>query len=80
MDWSDFFSGLASTGTSIATAVIGPTTPYALPGSPGAVYIPPAAGGQIVQTSGALGAIGVGSSSGILIILVAVVLIFALRK
>jgi hypothetical protein len=80
MDWTDFFQGITAAGTSIASAVIGPRTPQAIPGSPGAVYIPSAASGSIVQTSGALGAFGLGSSSGLLVILLGVILIFALRK
>jgi hypothetical protein len=79
MDWTDFFTGIASAGSSIATAVIGPRTPQAIPGNPGAVYLPSAATGSIVSTGGVLGGIG-GSSSTLLIILLGVVLIFALRK
>lgn len=80
MDWSDFISGLGQAGASIATAVIGPRTPQAIPGAPGAVYIPNAASGQIVQSGGALGALGIAGGGSALLILLAVVLIFALRK
>jgi hypothetical protein len=75
-----FFYRHRSAGSSIATAVIGPRIPTALPGSPGAYYVPSGATGSIVQTPGALGALGIGSSSTLLIVLLAVVLIFALRK
>ena len=78
MDWTDFFQGIAGAGTSIASAVIGPRTPTAIPGSPGAIYIPPGAGGQIVPSGGLLG--GGGPSSMLIVLLIAFALIFALRK
>jgi hypothetical protein len=79
MDWTDFFQGIATAGTNIASAVIGPRVPQPLPGSPGAYYLPPAAGGQIVQPSANL--LGAGGGSSILIILLmALVFVFVLRK
>lgn len=79
MDWTDFFQGIATAGTNIASAVIGPRVPQQLPGAPGAYYLPPAAGGQIVQAQGGL--LGGGGSSSILtILLIVLVLVFVLRK
>jgi hypothetical protein len=81
MDWTDFFSGIATAGTSIASAVIGPRVPSAIPGNPGAIYIPPAAGGQVIQTGGILGGgLGGGSNSILIILLIGLVLVFALRN
>ena len=81
MDWTDFFTGIAQAGSSIATAVIGPRYPTAIPGAPGSYYVPPAATGSIVNTNtGLLGLGGVGGSSSLILILLAVVLIFAFRK
>jgi hypothetical protein len=77
MDWTDFFTGISSAGASIATAVIGPRVPLALPGSPGSYFLPSGATGQIVNSGGLL---GTGSSSTLLILLGAVVLIFAMRR
>jgi hypothetical protein len=79
MDWTDFFGGLAQlapVGTSIASAVIGPTTPIAL-GTSGSVYLPQS--GQIVQTNTGLFGSAAGSSSILMLLLIGLVLIFALR-
>jgi hypothetical protein len=79
MDWTDFFTGISQAGTSIAKAVIGPTQPYAIPGAPGSVYIPQT--GAILQTNtGISSLLGAGSNSTLILILLAVVLVFALRK
>jgi hypothetical protein len=85
MDWTDFFQGIATAGTNIASAVIGPRVPQPLPGSPGAYYLPPAAGGQIVNTGGVFGTGGGllstgGGSSVLIILLIALVFVFVLRK
>jgi hypothetical protein len=78
MDWTDFFTGISSAGTSIAKAVIGANQPFAIPGAPGAVYVPQT--GSILSTNtGLTGLLGGGNSS-LILILLAVVLIFALRK
>src|ERR1700722_10808444 len=81
MDWTDFFQGITTAGTSIATTVIGPRLPSAIPGSPGAVYIPSAASGSIISTNtGISSLLGTGSSGTLLLILLAFVLIFALKS
>lgn len=74
MNWGSFFSGLTSLGTSIATDVAVSQGPQAVSGAPGVLYNP--ATGQILNTN------TFSSGSGLFLILgiVAVVLLFALRK
>jgi hypothetical protein len=79
MDWTDFFTGITSAATSITKAVVGANQPFAIPGAPGSVYVPQT--GSILQTNtGLTGVLGAGSNSTLILILLAVVLIFALRR
>lgn len=79
MDWTDFFTGITSAATSITKAVVGANQPFAIAGAPGSVFIPQT--GAIVQTNtGLSGILGSGTNSTLILILLAVVLVFALRK
>jgi hypothetical protein len=77
MDWTDFFTGITSAATSITKAVVSSNQPFSIAGAPGSVYIPST--GAIVQTNTGLASLAGGNST-LILILLAVVLVFALRK
>lgn len=74
MNWTSFFSGLQSLGTSVAQDVALTSGPQAVAGAPGVIYNP--ATGQLLNTN----SLTSGSGGILILLLLGVVLIFALRK